>query len=812
MTSHDVQRIDLHVHSKYAGRFKPAVLKHLEVDESHTEPKDVYERLLTRGMSMVTITDHDTIQGCLEIAHLPYTFLSEEVSARFPENGCIVHVLTYGITEAQHDELQRLRRNIYELVEYIHQQDITHVLAHPFSSVNQRLDPDLLRKCLVMFDTLEVHNGQKDPRHAEFVRDVLAKVDDDMIERWAREYGMPVPARRTWGMTAGSDDHSGWTMARAFTSYRGPRTFEGVRAAIVGRNTELHAVDKNPESYAHTVMVGTINHFRHSYSNKSAESNLGGGRKQSVSALIELVEERKLPAQLESLPPFLQRLVPAALETMAEVESLPGMADAIEKAQTPEFHREVYGMVHGSLLRAFRGCAQKLRESVDTMDLEGIVDEIPTLLRLAMFNVPYYMGFRFFNGERRRGWALYESLELPEPVARPERAAVFCDTLDNVDGVSIGLRRIVHEMREDGREVFLCGAHGDDTVNTTREGSELVRFPTLGHFPIPGYADYDIGWPSFVEVIRWLTDKEIDLVVATTPGPVGIIAMMAAKLLDIPVIGQYHTNVGDFAERQLGDKTIGRIVNGLASWVYNGMNEVATPTHATATKIIEQLDVREQRVRVVRRGVDTQRFHPGHEDPSFWRKHGLQGRNTLLYVGRVSPEKNLEFLTRAFQQLVDHGADIELAVVGDGPYREAMAEQLHDYPVAFTGYLRGEQLAAAFASSDLFVFPSTTDTFGNVVMEALASGTPALVSDVGGPAELVKHRETGLVLPAIEDTSRWIDAIETLVLDRNRLQQMGRSARGFAMESTFTRARQEQWSFYADNIQRFRQDVRANLR
>src|SRR5262245_50569394 len=116
MTGSEAQRIDLHVHTKYAGRFKPFALQQLEVDESHTEPKDLYERLIARGMSMVTVTDHDSIQGCLEIAHLPHTFISEEVSARFPENGCIIHVLTYGITEAQHEELQRLRYNVYELV------------------------------------------------------------------------------------------------------------------------------------------------------------------------------------------------------------------------------------------------------------------------------------------------------------------------------------------------------------------------------------------------------------------------------------------------------------------------------------------------------------------------------------------------------------------------------------------------------------------------------------------------------------------------------------------------------------------------
>ncbi|MEM9457347.1 MAG: glycosyltransferase [Myxococcota bacterium] len=810
MTAHELQRIDLHVHTKYAGRFNPAVLKHLEVDESYTEPKDAYERLLRRGMSLVTFADHDSIQGCLEIAHLPYTFISEEVSARFPENGAIIHVLTYGITEAQHVELQRLRRDVYELVDYIREQDILHVLAHPFSSVNHRLTPDQLRRSLLMFDTLEVINGQKDPHHEAFVRDVVAKVDDPTLERWANEFDMPVPPRRCWGLTAGSDDHVGWSMARAFTSFRGPRTFEGLRAALDSRNVELHGHEKNCESYAHTAFTGTMDHFRVKFDKRLRADAFEPDHKPSFNHLTELVRTRALPADLESLPPFLQRLIPAAFETMAEAEELPGLSDLMDRAVTPELHREVYELVHGAMLRAFRACAEQMRHSSKNVDFEGMIDEIPTLIRLTMLNLPYYFGFRYFNGERRRGWALYESLELPESLARTERVAVFCDTLDNVDGVSLGLRRIVHEMREDGREVFLCGTHGDDTVQT-REGAEMVRFPTLGTFPLPGYPDYQVRWPSLVEIIRWLTTNEIDLVVTTTPGPVGLIPLVAAKMLDIPVIGQHHTNVGDFATRILGDPTVGRMMNGVTGWLYKNMREVSVPTETTATKIRDQFDLRPERIRVVQRGVDTQRFHPGHEDPSFWPEQGLTGRNTLLYVGRLSAEKNVGFLAEVFRDLADHGADVELAIVGDGPLRESLTEQLAGYPAAFTGYLRGEQLAAAYASASLFLFPSTHDTFGNVVMEAMASGTPALVSNVGGPSELVRHREAGLVLPA-GDHDHWKDAIETLVLDRQRRVSMGHCARRLAEESTYDRARSEQWAFYADNIVRFRDNVRARFR
>jgi glycosyltransferase involved in cell wall biosynthesis len=241
------------------------------------------------------------------------------------------------------------------------------------------------------------------------------------------------------------------------------------------------------------------------------------------------------------------------------------------------------------------------------------------------------------------------------------------------------------------------------------------------------------------------------------------------------------------------------------------MKEVAVPSRSTADMLTDQLEVRKERVRVVRRGVDIQSFHPGHGDPSFWPKHGLRGHNTLLYVGRLSREKELDFLVEVFRDLAGHGADVELALVGDGPDRAHLEKALDRCPVAFTGYLRGEELATAYASSALFVFPSTTDTFGNVVMEALASGVPALVSDMGGPCELVHHREAGLVLPA-GDHARWKDAIETLAIDRRRREVMGRCARKLAEESTFSRARAEQWSFYADNISRFREDVRSRLR
>jgi len=151
--------------------------------------------------------------------------------------------------------------------------------------------------------------------------------------------------------------------------------------------------------------------------------------------------------------------------------------------------------------------------------------------------------------------------------------------------------------------------------------------------------------------------------------------------------------------------------------------------------------------------------------------------------------------------------DVGLAIVGDGHYRETLETKLAGLPVLFTGYLHGEELAAAFASSSVMIFPSTTETFGNVVLEALASGLPAAVSDIGGPSEIVQDGATGFVLPA-GNTDRWLQKIAELLADPERLTTMSRAARAYATEHTYARAREETWAFYLRQIARARAQMR----
>jgi glycosyltransferase involved in cell wall biosynthesis len=198
------------------------------------------------------------------------------------------------------------------------------------------------------------------------------------------------------------------------------------------------------------------------------------------------------------------------------------------------------------------------------------------------------------------------------------------------------------------------------------------------------------------------------------------------------------------------------------------------------------------------RGVDSQCFQPGKRNPAFFDRYGLDGSLKFLYVGRVSREKDVDRLVEAFDRLRERGHAASLVIVGDGPYRKELQARCQDRPIAFTGVLEGDELATAYASADVMVFPSTTDTFGNVVLEAQASGLPVIVSDLGGPAEIVRCHDSGLIVDHRE-TQALADAMERLHLSPElRADLRARGLRN-AAECTWERVVEALWTSEEDD-------------
>ena len=209
-------------------------------------------------------------------------------------------------------------------------------------------------------------------------------------------------------------------------------------------------------------------------------------------------------------------------------------------------------------------------------------------------------------------------------------------------------------------------------------------------------------------------------------------------------------------------------------WFYNQMREVLVPSSSTRMQLVQR-GLAAEKIKPLPRWVNTEVFSPSKRNPYLY---GLNGDTKFLYVGRVSKEKNLKLLADAFIDITNKGFCSNLIMVGDGPYRNELEDLLKGYPALFTGFLTGNELSQIYASSDVFVFPSATDTFGNVVLEAQASGLPVIVSDEGGPKELMIDGETGLVVKANSITAL-ADALTFFLQNKEKIATMGRNARHF---------------------------------
>ena len=216
-------RCDLHIHSAASLGNDEWYTRLFGWPESYAEPARQYDLCKARGMSLVTLTDHDTIDGGLTLIDRPDFFLSEEVTTRFPENGCVMHVLAWNITRDQHDEIQARRNDIYRLCEYLNGAAIAHGLAHPLISPNAGLDAATFEKVLLMFPTFEGTNGRTDRRIEPDLTTMLERLTPEVIAALARKHGIapngPAPHRKA--LTAGSDDHGDRRAATIYTEVDG---------------------------------------------------------------------------------------------------------------------------------------------------------------------------------------------------------------------------------------------------------------------------------------------------------------------------------------------------------------------------------------------------------------------------------------------------------------------------------------------------------------------------------------------------------------------------------------------------------------
>ena len=766
-----MSKADLHLHSRYSDRPSEWILRKLGIPDSLSEPRKLYETLRASGHDFVTLTDHNTLGAARDLRGLEGFIPGMEITTYFPEDHCKVHLLAWNLGEAEEMEVEKLRPNIFELVKFLRQEGIVHAVAHPLLHLDGKMKPDHFEKLILLFQVFEKVNGLRSPLGQEVAFACCSALTEKKIRELADRHGLePVggtPWKKSW--MGGSNDHCGLYAGQVWTEVPGARDVEIFLRGVERGEGVVHGQGGDPARLVNGLFHVIFDFLRLKIGHRAPRGSdlllrivnrfLAGENPLEISFMdkaryaVEIVTSGTILDFWKSPEGGLSKELSAYLNQASTREELQKVLEAEQVPERRSFRlaSKVMNDVGFRIVTRFIGKAEK-------GDFLGGLEPLAGVLPLGLATAPYLYSFHALRSDRRMWGEVAERFlgERPKNLQN-HRKAWFTDTLEDVNGVA----RTIRTMAKAGRE-----SEADITILTSRPGFSpepgVMNFQPVGVFTIPEYDLQKLSFPPILDVIDHIAQRGYTELILSTPGPMGLAGLMAANVLGLRTSAIYHTDFPQYARFLSEDDPL---VEGIAwnymHWFYNQMDRVYVNSQSYLDRWVERGLPREK-LGILPRGLETDLFSTKHRKEDFWKRRGASGK-VALYVGRISKEKELDFLARVAGK-IPKSAGVTFAFVGEGPFLEELKRKVPQG--IFTGVLHGEELAQAYASADLFVFPSTTDTYGNVVVEAMASGLPVVVSNQGGPAELLRDPKDGERVVA-GDLAAWVEAIQRLALKAN---------------------------------------------
>jgi glycosyltransferase involved in cell wall biosynthesis len=365
-------------------------------------------------------------------------------------------------------------------------------------------------------------------------------------------------------------------------------------------------------------------------------------------------------------------------------------------------------------------------------------------------------------------------------ISVPLNIALITETyLPEVNGVAVTVACMVEGLLKRGNRIHMIRPR--QSRNDVCSEQINYRETLVAGMAIPGYSALRIGFPAKGLLVRMWSKQRPDIVHIATEGPLGWSALAAARKLDIPVSTDFHTNFHCYAKHY----RIGLFTKPMAAYLRSFHNK-ASCTIVPTDSLQRQLE-RDgyQNVIVVSRGVDGELFHPAKRSERLRESWGADAETpVVMLVSRLAPEKNLNVVIEAFEQMRKVHPLARLVMVGDGPARAELQE--HNPHVIFAGMQTGEALAQHYASGDIFLYPSLTETYGNVTVEAMVSGLATVAFDYAAARQHIRHDLNGLLVP-YEDTEAFIAQSKAIISDMARVQRLRHAARHTMESQTWER-------------------------
>nr|MBA2713883.1 glycosyltransferase [Rubrobacteraceae bacterium] len=571
-------RVDLHLHSQASGSATNVWVKGLGdevgVRESYTPPEEAYRMAKRSGMDFVTLTDHETIDGALTLLHHPDFLVGEEVSARFPEDESHVDVLLFGLDAGIHVEAQSRRNDVYELVEYLREARVVHVLAHPMYGASGLLDRTMIEKRFVLFGLWEFVNGSRPASQNRLAREAAQSVGALDLRQMALRHGLDAPPHTRIAGTGGSDDHGGIYGGATYTVLPGGASREELLEALGAGEVEPGGEDGSVGKVVHTALG-------------LAGAALESGREGRASAILRrFALPREVLRRVKGAPPVHENKLLRYLPVLAQLDEA-GIRSALSSRYED----------HVSLA---------LKESGLGFPALDFLSSIGGFMDGHVFISPYIAVHGYFGRETKKASELRDELGLGGQ-REGLRIGMFVDGMDRIHGVSTMYRSLqfMAADRADGLRLVCCGAAGEPGATSLRPIATLR---------VPLYDGLELAVPSFLDVVDHIAKEEYDVLHVATPGPLGLAALVAGLLLGIPVVGAYHTEFGAYARALSGDAFVAVIVELAVREFYERCSVVAVPSQATALALRNR-GYRIRSFETLKNGVDGELFTTHKREP-----------------------------------------------------------------------------------------------------------------------------------------------------------------------------------------------------
>ncbi len=594
-------RADLHVHSKYSNHPSEWFLQRLGASESYTEPEFIYQSAKQKGMNFITVTDHNRIEAglLLQEKYPQDVFLGVESTAYFPEDGCKVHILIYGFDERQFEEIQIRRHDIYELSEYLHENRLAHSVAHASFSVNGKISLTHLEKLILLFNVFEARNGGRSRFHNDTWRTILSDLTPETIDDLSRKYRIEPRGENPWikGLTGGSDDHAGLFIGQTYTQ-SAARTKEEFLKSIMDRKTEAAGRHNNYKSLAFMFYK-----IAYEFSQKKREA----APSSFLGQLTEFVFERK-GLGLKNRVLLRRARSSSGKDGRRFYKLIAELIDEMEEHRTSPLDTRLdraFEKIAEIADEFFKILLQSFEKNLQNGDLISLIKNISASIPGIFLSVPFFSTVKLMS-ENRGLLAEMQAFHGTKREAPPKKILCFADSLGDLSSVSAALEKIGNLTLEKDLPLPIILSSGDGE-NIRGTAIQRIDLPSIHSFRLPGHENYCLRIPSVLKSIEKIWQLDPDEIIILTPGPIGMLGLLAARLLNVKSVGVYHTDFTRQVLKAIPDESVAQLVENLTKTFYSAMDEIHVPTQKHL-QILTSRGFSPAKMRVFHMGLDAWMF------------------------------------------------------------------------------------------------------------------------------------------------------------------------------------------------------------